>query len=297
MNSRLAAPRIAPIQRASLQCRNCGTPAPAAYCPRCGQDTSEHLPNAFEFAHDFVLHYFAADGRLWRTLWALVSKPGHLTLEYLKGRKFAYVLPLRLYLTMSVVFFLALKLSFSLTPAATLEPTLRRNLAGGDVYVGFIVGHAVRHTDGTVTCTLPHFLCEPIKKRLTGSPEEVAHRIAGLPLNFMSSLSSAMFALLPLFALWLKLAFYHRNYGEHFLFALHLHSFWFLLLLLLLLRLPQYVGALVVLYLVIFSFIALQRVYGGRRWLTLLKGVIVTIAYCISLCATSFALAVRAFVM
>jgi hypothetical protein len=44
--------------------------------------------------HEFVLHYFAAEGRLWRTLKALVLHPGRLTIEYLRGHKRQYVLPL-----------------------------------------------------------------------------------------------------------------------------------------------------------------------------------------------------------
>jgi Protein of unknown function (DUF3667) len=290
-----ASPTVLP-PRSTLQCRNCGAPAPGAYCPRCGQSTSEHLPTAFEFAHEFVLHYLAADGRLWRTLWALVSRPGFLTTEYLQGRKFAYVLPLRLYLTTSVVFFLALKLTFLLHTAGTLEPMLERTLPSDDFYMGFGIGHAVRHADGTVTCTLPRVLCEPVKAALLGSAEAVAHRIAGFPIAVLSSLSSAMFVLLPLFALWLKLAFHKRNYGEHFLFALHLHSFWFLILLLILLPVPQLVDTLVVLYVAIFSFIALQRVYGGRRWQTILKGLMITVVYGISLTTASLALMLRAFI-
>ena len=36
--------------------------------------------------------------------------PGRLTIEYLRGRKGVYVLPLRLYLMTSIVFFLLFKL-------------------------------------------------------------------------------------------------------------------------------------------------------------------------------------------
>ena len=84
--------------RESPYCRNCGTRAPDQYCPRCGQETNEHLPTAREFVHELILHYFAAEGRLWRTLGALVLHPGRLTLAYMRGRKRRYVLPLRPYL-------------------------------------------------------------------------------------------------------------------------------------------------------------------------------------------------------
>ena len=42
-----------------------------------------------------------------------------------------------------------------------------------------------------------------------------------LPTQWTSHLSSAVFVLLPLFSLYLKLAYWRRTYGEHFSFALH----------------------------------------------------------------------------
>jgi hypothetical protein len=40
--------------RSCLQCRNCGAEAPERYCARCGQETSEHLPSAGEFLHEWL---------------------------------------------------------------------------------------------------------------------------------------------------------------------------------------------------------------------------------------------------
>ena len=48
-----------------------------------------------------------ADSRLWRTLAALLFKPGHLTREFLAGRRARYLPPVRLYLVLSVLFFLS----------------------------------------------------------------------------------------------------------------------------------------------------------------------------------------------
>jgi hypothetical protein len=49
--------------------------------------------------------------------------------------------------------------------------------------------------------------------------------------RFRHSLSFAMFCLLPIFAGLLALAYRRRRmyYGEHLVFALHVHSFWFFL--------------------------------------------------------------------
>src|SRR6202000_2557918 len=95
-----------PPPRPALACRNCGAQAPSKFCPDCGQETTLHPPTLGEFLHEFVGHYVALEG----TLWLLLCRPGWLTREYLGGRRRRYVLPLRLYLTASFVFFLVLKL-------------------------------------------------------------------------------------------------------------------------------------------------------------------------------------------
>jgi Protein of unknown function (DUF3667) len=41
--------------------------------------------------HDATGRLIAFDGRLWRTLFALVFKPGFLTREYFDGRRRRYV--------------------------------------------------------------------------------------------------------------------------------------------------------------------------------------------------------------
>ena len=94
-------------------CRNCraalaAEPAPL-YCWRCGQETRLHEPTFLEFVHEFIGHYVAVEGSLWRTLKALVASPGKLTAEYFAGRRRRYVLPLRIYLSASFVFFLVVK--------------------------------------------------------------------------------------------------------------------------------------------------------------------------------------------
>ncbi|MBN8504267.1 MAG: DUF3667 domain-containing protein, partial [Burkholderiales bacterium] len=92
-------------------CRNCGQRLNPwdKFCSQCGQDTLDHAPSLWEFVHEWLLHYVAAEGKLWKSLWALLAKPGFLTLEYLQGRKQRYVLPLRLLLTFGLLFFLSLK--------------------------------------------------------------------------------------------------------------------------------------------------------------------------------------------
>ena len=52
-------------------CPNCETAFDSAvaaphYCPHCGQEAVLHPPSVGEFLHEFVGHYIALEGALWR---------------------------------------------------------------------------------------------------------------------------------------------------------------------------------------------------------------------------------------
>ena len=105
-----AVPESAGTARLAPACRNCGTLAGDAYCPRCGQETTSALPSARQFLKDAAGRYVALDGRLWRTLFALFFRPGFLTREYLDGRRRSYIRPARLFLVLSIVMFATIRL-------------------------------------------------------------------------------------------------------------------------------------------------------------------------------------------
>ena len=86
-------------------CRNCGAPAPGNYCPNCGQETRLALPTFATFMREAAGRYVALDGRAWRTLYALVARPGFLTREYFAGRRRRYIRPARLFLVLYLVLF------------------------------------------------------------------------------------------------------------------------------------------------------------------------------------------------
>src|SRR5258708_19565956 len=86
-------------------CRNCGAVAPGEFCAACGQETRVKLPTARVFLREATGRYVALDGRLWRTLGALMFRPGFLTREYLLGRRRRYVRPARLFLLLPLALF------------------------------------------------------------------------------------------------------------------------------------------------------------------------------------------------
>jgi hypothetical protein len=88
-------------------CTNCGGPS-SDYCVRCGErQPGHHDLSVPHFAHEVVHEFVHLDSKLFRTLRDIVIKPGFLTEEYFAGRKSRYIAPLRLFLTLFALQFVA----------------------------------------------------------------------------------------------------------------------------------------------------------------------------------------------
>lgn len=96
----------------SDRCRNCGTALRPddRFCPQCGQETADHSQDMRVFMQHFLSDYFTFDSKLFRSVLPLLFRPGFLTNEYLRGRRVSYIAPLRMYLFVSLIFFLILGL-------------------------------------------------------------------------------------------------------------------------------------------------------------------------------------------
>jgi len=89
-----------------VQCRNCDALLEGTYCQRCGQKDIDLERPLRELVANIVKETFEVDGRAARTVKTLFRHPGMLTREFLAGRRRYYTPPLRLYLVISVSFFL-----------------------------------------------------------------------------------------------------------------------------------------------------------------------------------------------
>lgn len=95
--------RAAPIDEGT--CRNCGTVLVGDYCHACGQSADEPRRAVVGLVQDVFVDTLAIDGKLARTLWLLLTRPGRLARRYLDGKRVRYSPPFRLYLFASVLFF------------------------------------------------------------------------------------------------------------------------------------------------------------------------------------------------
>lgn len=87
-------------------CANCRAPVSGPFCAQCGQRVEPRIHSLPRFAHEAFETVTHADSRLWQTLVPLLVRPGHLTREFLRGRRARYLPPFRLYLVVSLSFFL-----------------------------------------------------------------------------------------------------------------------------------------------------------------------------------------------
>ena len=110
-------------------CLNCGARLRGQYCGDCGQRATSRLISLWELLRDGFGDLLDLDSRLWQTLRPLLIRPGLLTLDYLQGRRARYMPPFRMYLVLSVVFFIVaffdprddLSLLFEPEPPPTAE--------------------------------------------------------------------------------------------------------------------------------------------------------------------------------
>ncbi|MBI3284226.1 MAG: DUF3667 domain-containing protein [Burkholderiales bacterium] len=91
-------------------CANCGTALAGAYCHSCGQ--TAHIHHSLLHMFEELLHgLFHFETKAWRTIPALMFRPGQLTRNYIAGQRTRYVSPLALFLFLIFLMFLV----FSLT--------------------------------------------------------------------------------------------------------------------------------------------------------------------------------------
>jgi Protein of unknown function (DUF3667) len=286
------------------RCRNCDSVLLGRYCVNCSQAADVHVPTTMELLHEMLEGLTHSDSRLWRTLLLLWFKPGKLTQEFVAGRRIAYLPPFRLYLILSIIFFLI---------ASFMHTT----------------GKVIQFDDGATTFTAPGAPAPraAAPRKAPAAEADASHAASCDDVNFMTfashpewnqrvkhacaeivrdnganllhvaigTMSKAMFIFLPLIA-FLHMLLYWRpryRYAEHLLFFVHLHAFYFSVAIVIVAAIntarawPRLSGAADVVESVmgwcmpVYTLIAMKRVFR-RSWAgTVFKAVVLFIVYSI----------------
>jgi hypothetical protein len=264
-------------------CPNCSAPLDGPYCATCGQRQID-LDRPFrDIAGEAMESFLSFDARILRTLWPLIRRPGLLTVEFLAGRRARFVHPFKLYFAFSVLLFLGLAMSgYSVIRVGSSEEVVtgvRIDLSDEE---GDEEGADVSEEPSTIGKVLA-----PIAELAENDPNRL-NRI------FTDRLAKSIILLVPVFAALLLVLYRRRRYVAHLVFSLHLHSFAFLALVVgqlidLAVRASEETrpgNGLAVLVIAVYSFLALRRVYGQGRFLTVLKMVVLLLGYLVALIVT-----------
>lgn len=255
-------------EREEKVCLNCGeAPLYDRYCHHCGQQNLEPKQTVWHLLVHFFNDITHFDGKFFSTMKLLLQKPGFLSDEYVKGRRMKYLDPVRMYIFISAVFFIAFYniLKPPAPPTLKEKPLLdyidtlriKENDEGFSLFMEAVPGYDKKATILNVDHILEHGreYYDSVQKLLP-----VADRDKGLsrlislktidiyqaydanPYNFVPnaiiifqhSFSKIFFITLPLFALLLYiLNIRHRKklyYVAHAIFSIHYYCVAFLFL-------------------------------------------------------------------
>jgi hypothetical protein len=184
-------------EREGERCPNCGTGPIAAYCAACGERQPSHADySARAVAIEVGSEFLSVDGRFWRSIVALLSKPGLLTKEYFSGRRGRYMRPFSLFTLLNVAFFFV-------QPYTGLLKYSYTDYSGSD---GF------------------RRMGEARQKELFLND---AHFVQRFDDTLQDQKKSLLLLAIPVFALTLTVLYARsgRVYVEHLVFAVHAYAF------------------------------------------------------------------------
>lgn len=279
-------------------CRNCEAPLTGQYCHQCGQRDRTRMITVWELFRDLIGDLFELDSRLWRSIGPLLLRPGKLTAEYLAGRQVQYTPPLRTYLVVSILFFVVA--SFG-SERSNFSIAGQQVSSSAEIDIDAQQESIAKCDDleidiGWDKLDQPEII-ELIRERCRIIAADQGKAFLK---SLYDNLPTMIFLFLPLMALVQKFLylFSGRYYVEHLLFFVHFHSFFFLVLTIaiLLSRVPEFFpgqGPITILaivamsvYIPVYLFKAMRRVYGQGFFLTLVKYLLLFVAYYVCLAIT-----------
>lgn len=301
-------------------CLNCNSELPenAKFCANCGQKADTPIIRFKDFIKDAFEDYFSIDSKIFRSLIPLLFKPGFLTIEYIKGKRNSYIPPFRMFLIISVIYFLFLSISeekddfIKITDDTETKDEITLNADSseirnkkqdismsfnglGDSKMALVLEKIKDSTEqayinryGLKSYTDSVFYNESRFFKFWSRKLFAMYLTDGK--NFgelmFSMVQKIVFIMAPIMAFILLLLYRRKKvlYMQHLVFAFHFHAFVFLLFLID--ELVSYIGVdwlsgISFLILLIYLIIALKKVYAQSFGKSFLKFVLLFAGYII----------------
>ncbi len=245
------------------QCRNCQTQLTAEenYCPNCGQKNDIRRLSISEYISESMGNFFSFDSKIIRSMIPFFIRPGVLSRKYVDGEKAKYVVPFRMYMFFSLIFFLVAGYSkkigevgdamdFNLPDSMelvsqtdsigldSLIATARDSFNPDDSIGGFSLDQAIlyamKNPDTPANRALEQMNVEPTESQVKLFDLVTKFIRMDRKEFFNQLLDNApliIFLFMPIMALMLKIFYIRRNiyYSEHLTFLLQSNSMIFVL--------------------------------------------------------------------
>ncbi|HJU41364.1 MAG TPA: DUF3667 domain-containing protein [Vicinamibacterales bacterium] len=254
------------------RCLNCDGDLQGPFCASCGQRAVPPDPTVRELAGEAWNELTGYDGRIMATIRGLM-RPGFLTRQYMNGRRANYLPPLRVYLIVSVLYFLLAASAPEIGDQGQIG-----NVGGpGGMRIGVTrTGEKGPFSAGELAelraqvDTAPWYL-RPMIRSVVDDPN-------GFRARMFTIMPRVFFALLPVFAGLVALFYRRRHFPTALVFAVHLHAFAFVIFTvseaLKFTRnewITDGVGLVMALIFVIYAVTSFRAVFGGSWLVTIAK--------------------------
>ncbi|MGI8891575.1 MAG: DUF3667 domain-containing protein [Chthoniobacterales bacterium] len=258
-------PRRKDAPTSFTHCEDCGTKLHGGYCSHCGQVAVDYRRSFRHVIADVAESFLNWDSKFTKTLGLLMIRPGWLTNQFTVGRRTRYLHPLRVYLLVSVVFFLCarfLPISPVARSSADFTPQTRAEVEESINKIPVLpkdmrdeVSKALREEEKKSAARKEAAMKKNIspviqideggkdtegrfgkwlEKRVKDKVGEDGTKTQLFAETLRDNISTMMLFCIPLFAFVLKILYLRqgRFYIEHLVYALHIHSFFYIAVLL-----------------------------------------------------------------
>jgi hypothetical protein len=310
-------------------CENCDQVFKGKFCPNCGQKVDEFNRPIGYILHFYLSHSFAFDNRTFKTLKYLIFKPGFVTSEFFKGRRIRYISPFQILMVLSFILFLLLQI----LSERSLKEITKEDFSGNSTIEADTVHTSpsniltdslpisLNETGTGITLSLSGNIRNDLNKMADGYEKDLANTTTPkeqenirskismcrnpemLISKILKLLSWAFFALVPVLALILKLTYirHKQMYFKHLIFSTHTQSYLFIVLIiiagyaLLFNSGLSVISTILLLTIPVYQVIALKKFYGGSYIKTIVKFMVISFLYMVTLFIAVIAVLAKTF--